>query len=499
MLTIFDLIARSLGSIGLEKSLKHLWINNGSVFVKIVILAGGSGTRLWPLSRDAFPKQFLKIGDEWSLLQKTIRRFFKTVDPQDILIVTNPECLHLVKSQAKAIDPALETRVLVEPARRNTGPAIVFAIKYLTEIENVSPEETILVTPSDQVMNPEDQFIPLLSHLDGLIEQQQIVTFGIVPDRPETGYGYLQVNSVEGNTIHKVIQFVEKPSLEVAEKYLDEGNYLWNSGMFAFNAKTLFSQVEEHSPELRESALLNFEELQENFKSLFSISIDMAVMERSSDIVVIPLPLAWSDLGSWDSVFDVLDKDSNQNVKIGNVYDIDTKNSLIYGGKRLISTIGLEDVIIVETDDALFLGRKGESQKVKALVEELKKKKTKETQESSTMVRPWGQYTILEEGPRFKVKRIIVYPGQKLSLQLHYHRSEHWVVVTGTAKVTIGTEEKLIHENESLYVPKSTLHRLENPGKVVLEMIEVQVGEYTGEDDIVRFEDIYGRIQPQPY
>jgi mannose-1-phosphate guanylyltransferase/mannose-6-phosphate isomerase len=218
-------------------------------------------------------------------------------------------------------------------------------------------------------------------------------------------------------------------------------------------------------------------------------------MERSQEIIVIPLPLTWSDLGSWDSVFETLEKDSNQNVKIGNVHDIDTKNSLIYGGKRLISTIGIEDVIIVETEDALFLGKKGESQRVKALVEELKKRQKKEIHEHVTVARPWGEYTVLEAGQRFKVKRILVHPGQKLSLQLHYHRSEHWIVVKGAAKVTIGNEEKLLHENESIYVPKSTLHRLENPGKVTLEMIEVQVGEYTGEDDIVRFEDIYGRIK----
>ena len=218
-------------------------------------------------------------------------------------------------------------------------------------------------------------------------------------------------------------------------------------------------------------------------------------MERSKNIVVVPLPLTWTDLGSWDSVFDALEKDSNHNVKVGNVHSIDTTNSLIYGGKRLISTIGLDDVIIVETDDALFLGKKGESQKVKELVEELKKQKSIEIKEHSTMQRPWGQYSILETGPRFKVKSIVVHPGQKLSLQMHYHRSEHWIVVSGTAKVTIGTEEKLLHENESLYISKSTVHRLENPGKVMLEMIEVQVGEYTGEDDIVRFEDVYGRIK----
>lgn len=463
--------------------------------MKIVILAGGSGTRLWPLSRDAFPKQFLKIGDELSLLQKTINRFLKKGDPQDILILTNPECLHLVKSQTKAIHPLLESRVLVEPTRRNTAPAVLFAIKYLTEVEGVSLSETVLVTPSDQIIEPENQFIDLLSRADELAQNNFVVTFGIVPDKPETGYGYLEVDVDEEAEIQRVVQFVEKPTLETAEKYLEQGNYLWNSGMFAFSSQTLLDQIEKYSPELKGLVSRSYSELETQFKDLVSISIDYAVMERSTEIVVVPLSLSWSDLGSWDSVFDALEKDSNQNVKVGNVHDIDTRNSLIYGGKRLISTIGLEDIIVVETDDALFLGKKGESQKVKALVEELKKRKTREIQEHSTMTRPWGQYSVLETAPRFKVKRIIVHPGQKLSLQLHYHRSEHWVVVSGTAKVTIGTEEKLLHENESVYISKSTVHRLENPGKVVLEMIEVQVGEYTGEDDIVRLEDDYGRVR----
>lgn len=463
--------------------------------MKIVILAGGSGTRLWPLSRDAFPKQFLKIDDEWSLLQKTILRFYQKEAPQDILIVTNPECLHLVKSQAKAIHPSLENRVVVEPVRKNTGPAILYAVKYLTDVEGVGLDEPILFTPSDQIIEPQEKFAVLVKEAEALAKNDVIVTFGIVPDKPETGYGYLEVALDEKAGIYTAVQFVEKPSFEVAEKYLEAGNYLWNSGMFAFNAKTLFREIANHTPELREAAEFSFEELQNQFGELTPISIDYAVMERSKNIVVVPLPLTWTDLGSWDSVFDALEKDSNHNVKVGNVHSIDTTNSLIYGGKRLISTIGLDDVIIVETDDALFLGKKGESQKVKELVEELKKQKSIEIKEHSTMQRPWGQYSILETGPRFKVKSIVVHPGQKLSLQMHYHRSEHWIVVSGTAKVTIGTEEKLLHENESLYISKSTVHRLENPGKVMLEMIEVQVGEYTGEDDIVRFEDVYGRIK----
>jgi mannose-1-phosphate guanylyltransferase/mannose-6-phosphate isomerase len=269
------------------------------------------------------------------------------------------------------------------------------------------------------------------------------------------------------------------------------GDYLWNSGIFGFTIDTFLTDLQKHCPAM--SAQSSLKELTENFNLLPETSIDYALMEKSEKIIVIPLDITWSDVGSWDSVYETLEKDQNQNVKIGNILDIDTKNCLIYGGKRLISTVGLEDLLVVETDDALFIGKKGESQKVKNLVDELKKRKAKEPFEHLTSHRPWGSYTVLEEGERYKIKRIVVEPMQRLSLQMHYHRSEHWVVVKGTAKVTVGEKEILLHENESVYVPKSTVHRLENPGKVRLELIEVQVGEYVGEDDIIRFEDIYGR------
>jgi mannose-1-phosphate guanylyltransferase/mannose-6-phosphate isomerase len=291
-----------------------------------------------------------------------------------------------------------------------------------------------------------------------------------------------------------VERFVEKPSVDLAKEYVLSGEYLWNSGIFMFELKSFFDQLSVHAPQLYSLMSGTFEEALSTFSACPDISIDYALMEKSSNVKVIPLHISWSDVGSWDSVYDTLDKDENSNVKIGNVVDVDTKNCLIFGGKRLISTLGLEDLIVVETDDALLISKKGHSQKVKMLVDRLVKTQRKESSEHVTSHRPWGSYTILDEGHRYKIKKIAVAPGQRLSLQMHYHRSEHWVVVKGTAKVTVGEKELVIHENESVYIPKSETHRLENPGKVPLELIEVQVGEYVGEDDIVRFQDDYSRV-----
>ncbi|MBI3236894.1 MAG: cupin domain-containing protein, partial [Chlamydiales bacterium] len=279
----------------------------------------------------------------------------------------------------------------------------------------------------------------------------------------------------------------------LAQEYLLSGDYLWNSGIFLFQIQSFLKEIELHCPSIASFAKNSFKELGIHFSELPDISIDYALMEKSKNVMVLPLDVSWSDVDSWDSVYDVLEKDANLNAKVGNVLDIDTKNCLIMGGKRLISTIGIEDILVIETDDALFIGRKGESQRVKNLVEELKKRNAKEPYEHMTSYRPWGRFTVLEEGTRYKIKRIVVEPKQKLSLQKHYHRSEHWIVVKGTANATIDKEERLVCENESIYVPKGCIHRLENPGKVDLELIEVQVGEYVGEDDIVRLEDVYQR------
>lgn len=464
--------------------------------MKYIILAGGSGTRLWPFSRNAFPKQFLHFGDGESLLQKTVKRFFPLANPKDILVITNQSYFHLVKKQLSAIDPRLATQILVEPEKKNTAPAICLAIKYLQEVLGASQDECILVSSSDHIIAPEKAFIHAIAQSEESAKRGHHVIYGIRPVKPETGYGYIKSTSTgHGCALHKVDHFVEKPDFATATAYLLSGEYLWNSGIFLFQIEAFLKDITTFCPQIAALSTGSFKEMIANFSDMPDISIDRALMEHSKQTLVMPLDITWSDVGSWDSVYDLLEKDQNQNVKMGNVHAIDTKNCLIMGNKRLISTIGLEDLLVIETEDALFIGKRGESQRVKHLVEELKTKNATETIENPTSHRPWGNFTVLEEGDRYKIKRIVVDPKQRLSLQMHYHRSEHWVVVKGTAKVTIGTEEQLVHENNSVYVPKSQVHRLENPGKVPLELIEVQVGEYVGEDDIVRFDDIYGRVE----
>ena len=447
--------------------------------MKIVILAGGSGTRLWPASRETFPKQCLKIAGEDSLLQKTVKRFLPEWAVEDIVIVTNGEILFLVKNQLAEIDPKLLDQILVEPERKNTAPAIALAM------QRFSSDEIVLVCSSDHWIEPKERFLQAVKLSEEIARKGKIVTFGIRPNKPETGYGYIEVKKGEG--VVEAISFKEKPPAALAEQYLLSGNYLWNSGIFAFSAQTFWEEVSLHCPALKK-----------RFEEMPAISIDYALMEKSKNISVIPLDVAWSDIGTWDTLFDVLDKDSHHNVKRGNVLAIDTQHSLIMGGKRLIVAVGLENALVIETEDALYLGKRSESQKVKAIVETLKTLGKNEIKDHLTVHRPWGHYTVLEEGERYKVKRIFVAPNQKLSLQMHRHRSEHWVVVKGAAVATIGEEVLSISENESTYVPKATVHRLENPANEPLEVIEVQVGDYVGEDDIIRFEDIYGRAEERP-
>jgi mannose-1-phosphate guanylyltransferase/mannose-6-phosphate isomerase len=331
----------------------------------------------------------------------------------------------------------------------------------------------------------------------------RLVTFGIKPDRPETGYGYIKASRQQvvaaGFSLRSekdcflVEKFVEKPDEVTARQYLKEGNYYWNSGMFAFSISTIVEEFGKYTPLIREMFELSFDEMAKQFARMPEISIDYALMEKSDRVAMLLLDLYWNDIGSWDSLHDLLSKDEDGNAAVGDVMTIDTKNCLIFGNKRLISTIGLRDCLIVETDDAVLIAKKGETWKVKEIVNRLKDSQRKEATEHVTTYRPWGSYTILEQGPRYKIKRVVVNPAEKLSLQTHAHRSEHWVVVKGTAKVSIGDQEIIIHENESAYVPKSTLHRLENAGKIPAEIIEVQNGEYLEEDDIERFDDSYGR------
>jgi mannose-1-phosphate guanylyltransferase/mannose-6-phosphate isomerase len=460
--------------------------------MKVIILAGGGGTRLFPLSRTCFPKQFMKIDSEKSLLSQTVTRFMKMVNSSDIVIVTNQDYIHHVKAELAECG-ATSTRILLEPVARNTAPAIALAARYCLEELGASTDEVMFISTSDHIIRPDDVFIKSVQQALDLASQGKIVTFGIRPDKPETGYGYIQAGSPCGCG-YVVESFREKPDRGTAEKYLAAGNYYWNSGMFAFTIGCFMEELNAHQTDIYSLASSTVSEMKMQFENMPNISIDYAVAEKSDRVVTIPLTAYWNDIGSWDAIYDVLDKDKNGNALKGDCLPIDCTNTLILGRSRLIAGIGLEDLLVVETDDVIVVAKKGESQKVKDLVGELKQLGRREADEHTTMYRPWGSYTVLGEGPGYKMKKIVVNQGAQLSLQMHYHRSEHWIVTGGTAQVTLGDEVKLVHENESIFIPLSTKHRLENPGRIPLEIIEVQNGKYLEEDDIVRFDDVYGRV-----
>jgi len=458
----------------------------------VLILAGGSGTRLWPLSRDNFPKQFVSIGGE-TLLLKTYKRFLKITDKKNIYIVTNEKYRFYVVNDLFKLNSDIEKNIILEPIGKNTTGAILLAIKYLTEIKKTNLKNLMFVTPSDHIIADETAFSLLYDKIKGFANKS-IITFGIKPTVAHTGYGYIKIGKKLDKDVYCIEKFTEKPNYETAVSYLASGRYLWNSGMFLFSMKTMIDEFKQHSKDFYDFYRFRFDEFVKNFHNLRDISIDYSIMEKTRKGVVICGDFGWSDVGGWESFYDIMPKNEEKNVVEGNVIVKNVKDSMIYSTtKKLITAIDVSNLIVVDTDDAILIMKKGSGEIIKDIVKDIKDRKFKEAFDHITVFRPWGSYTVLEEGLRYKIKRIFVKPQHKLSEQMHYHRTEHWIVIKGTAKVIIDDKEYIIHENESIYVPKSTRHRLENPGKVDLEIIEVQNGEYVGEDDIIRFDDVYGR------
>jgi mannose-1-phosphate guanylyltransferase/mannose-6-phosphate isomerase len=473
-----------------------------------VILSGGSGTRLWPVSREAYPKPFIRLANGPSLLQRVFSRCAPLADDA-VFVVTNETYGFKTREECAELEGFQTQRVfqLLEPAGRNTAPAVALAA---LAAKDLGSDPTLLILPADHLIPDEVAFQAAARQAEKIAASGSLVLFGIQPTAPETGFGYVELGDEISGGGNSVVRFVEKPDAAKATEFLAAGNFVWNSGMFCFKASSILAAMAKHAPELMKAATnvwengkresMHEDEVRfelDAFMSQPDISIDYAVMEHADNIALLRADFHWSDIGSWKAVAEQLPADNQGNTVVGESLLVQASNTHVQSDHRLIAAVGVDNLLVVDTPDAVLVASKDASQQVKEVVAQLKERGHEAASLHRTVERPWGTYTVLHEGPRFKMKEIVVKPEQTLSLQMHHHRSEHWIILSGTAKVTCGDDIELLYANQSTYIPVGSKHRLENPGKVDLKLVEVQCGDYVGEDDIVRFDDVYGRVEPK--